>query len=201
MNQNKLVIYNDVKEFGGHEVMVLCFLKYILSMKSNDIYFMCSARNAKLLEKITDIKDVNNLSIITLKNSSGRLQFLKSFVAILSIARIISLLLKIKPKCVLVIQGDISLSTVGLIASKLSHRKTISYIPMAHSRYDRGEGLFSKIKDVILRFYYSLPDAFITISKSVKRDLINMGVKNPVSVIYNGIDTKKYNFNIKVFYV
>jgi len=194
--QTNLIIYNDVKEFGGHEVLTLHLIKYLLQEESCKIHFICSARNKKLLISLNILmKEVGrDFNITAISYSSGKLQLLRTFLSIIAILRVRKKIKQIAPGCVLVAQGEISLSTVGILAAKLSGIKVVSYIPMAHSRVKRGDRYFPKLKDRILSFYYSLPSAFITISKSVQQELIGRGALQSIKVVHNGIDIDSYEF-------
>jgi glycosyltransferase involved in cell wall biosynthesis len=85
------------------------------------------------------------------------------------------------------VQGDISLSSIGLLAAKKIGLNVISYLPMAHSRSQRKER-FAGIKDWLLSSYYKMPDKFITISEAVRRQIKSRDVLASIKVIHNGVD-------------
>jgi 1,2-diacylglycerol-3-alpha-glucose alpha-1,2-galactosyltransferase len=55
-----------------------------------------------------------------------------------------------------------------------------------------GAQLWAPLAKWYLHWFYSRADAVIAVSDDTKKNLIAMGVKKPVHVVYNSIDTTKY---------
>ena len=49
------------------------------------------------------------------------------------------------------------------------------------------------LRDMFAKRIFLLPSAFITISEEMKRLLIERGAEAPVKIVYNGIDTARFN--------
>jgi len=102
------------------------------------------------------------------------------------------LIRKFRPDCVIAIQGEIGTSSVGVLAGLREAILTISYIPLAHNRRQRGERRLPWLKDSILSWYYRLPHRFITISDSMRTMLRERGARQPIDVVENGIDLSAF---------
>ncbi|MEO5499307.1 MAG: glycosyltransferase [Candidatus Saccharimonadales bacterium] len=55
-----------------------------------------------------------------------------------------------------------------------------------------GSSVWLPLAKVYLRWFYNRADAVFAVSDSTKRELLDMGVKSRVEVVYNLIDTDKY---------
>ena len=182
-----IVFYSDAPVFGGHEVMFVNVLKHILSVKAWKLGIVYCYKNKKLESELEQLKNIYpELVLFPDIYASSRLQYLRTFWSFRARRRIRSLFIDLSPDIVLAVQGDISLSTIGILSAKDVGCYTVSYLPMAHTRKQRGEKL-SWLKDYVLRYYYQLPDHFITISKSVFTQIRNRGADQPIEIVENGI--------------
>jgi glycosyltransferase involved in cell wall biosynthesis len=185
----RLLFYDDSPDFGGHEVMTLGILEYLLETREYDISFIYSLRNRGLENGLAAVQSrFPGLVLEQTSYTSGRLQFLRTLVAIKALRHTRELMRKFRPDCVIAVQGDISLSTVGVLAGVSEGIPTISYIPMAHTRRQRGERILPCLKDAILLWYYLRPHRFITISDSMGSMLRERGARQPIDVVENGVD-------------
>lgn len=183
-----IVFYNDVDLFGGHEVMLLVALRALLETGSTSVAVIYSRSNKMLEAQLASLGvEYPALRLLPQYYTSGRLQIIRSLLSFRAVHQISSLMAQLSPKCVVVVQGDITLSSVGLLAAKRAGLFAISYLPMAHTRKLRGERL-AVIKDAILRYYYQLPGKYITISNAVSMQLNAHGVSRPVDIVENGIE-------------
>lgn len=190
-HRNKLLLYSDAPVFGGHEVMVLNALRRLLTMNIWEIGIVYCCKNKKLGSELEQLKNIfPELALYPNEYASGRLQYLRTFWSFRAKRRIRSLFNDLSPDLVLAVQGEISLSSVGVLSAKDVGCYTVSYLPMAHTRKQRGEKL-SWLKDYVLRYYYQLPDHFITISKSVLMQIRNRGADQPIEIVENGISMDK----------
>lgn len=184
----RLLFYDDSPVYGGHEVMILGILEYLMETGRHDIAFIYPPGNSRLERELTRIQSrFPSLVLVQSSYSSGRLQFLRTFLAIGALRRTRELMRRFRPDCVIVVQGEISLSAVGVLSGIREAILTISYIPLAHTRRQRGERL-PWLKDAILWWYYRFPNRFITISESMGSRLRERGARQPIDVVENGID-------------
>jgi glycosyltransferase involved in cell wall biosynthesis len=94
---------------------------------------------------------------------------------------------RVSPDVVVISQGNIEVSWLGLVAAKRAGLRTISYIPMAQT-LGSGSGFISRCRAILDRGFYRLPNKFITISESAKRALWERGAKAEIDVVPNGIE-------------
>ena len=182
-----MLFYNDVTVYGGHEVMFVNALSPLLSTQSWEIGVVYSRQNERLETELERLKVCYpSLILIPRAYTSGRLQFLRTSWAYWARRRLNALFHAQAPDCVVAVQGEISLSAVGVLAAKDAGCYTISYLPLAHTRKQRGESL-AWLKDKLLCKYYQIPDHFITISESMRSLIRERGAKQPIDIVENGI--------------
>ena len=189
MHNRRVLFYDDAAVFGGHEEMTLNALHWMLSAGDFEVGFVYSPQNTSLKFRLEQLAAQNSrLKLIASAYTTRSLQFLRTPLALRAIRRLRAMLRNFKPDCLLVVQGEISLSSLGVLAARRERIPTISYIPLAHSRRQREKGIATQLKDVLLAPYYKLPDTFITISESMVSMLRARGATQPIRVVENGID-------------
>lgn len=173
--------------------MTLAAVKYLLEARDAKIGFMYYAGNVRLHQELSGMqKEHLALSLYPVKFLSSRLQNLTTLFAYRSISQLGLLMRQLAADIVVIAQGRIELSTTGLLAAKRSGLRTISYIPMAHSLTHISGARWSRIRDRLNRYFYHLPDHFISVSHSMARVLRQQGVRSRISVVYNGVDWTHY---------
>ncbi len=178
----KISIYNDSKEFGGHEIMT-ARLANALSRR-HEVYFLF--RNENFEKALSE--GVNRIRIKLGPNwSYGGL----GSYNIIDIVCLLRILRSIKPDLSIISQGLIELGLKCAWASKLQGIKTVSYIPLCFPLRSMGAGS-GKIRDILGVYYYNLFNAFITVSEEQK-SLIrsNLWGEKPIYVLDNFVDTEK----------
>jgi len=185
--QIRLIIYDDSAVFGGHEVMALLGLEGLLKA-GIDIVFFFSQHNTKLSESLAVFKEkYSNLSTVETDFYSKKFQGIRNHFEKSFTKKLASQFREFSPDGILVIQGDIEISSQGVLAGKLLETPTISYIPFAHGLEDMGAKL-GKWRDVLNRYLLNAPDYFITITEEAKNTFIRLGSKVSIDVVYNGIE-------------
>lgn len=191
MTKRRLLIYDDSAVFGGHEEMTLNALQSLIFAGDYEIGFVYSRQNVSLDSRLEELALHSGcLQLLPFSHTSRSLQFLRTPVAFKASRTLRATMLSFMPDCVLVVQGEISLSSLAVWVARRERIPTISYIPLAQSRRDRGEGWLAWLKDLLLLPYYKLPNAYITISTSMAATLRTRGVRQPVRVVENGIDVQ-----------
>jgi len=189
----KILFYDDVAVYGGHEVMFLGSLNSLLRTQSLEIGVVFSQQNERLKTELEQLRmKYPSLALNSSDYTSGRFQFLRTAWAYLARRRLGTFFRGQAPDCVVVVQGEISLSSVGVIAARNAGCYTVSYLPLAHTRKQRGERV-AWLKDKILRKYYQLPNHFITIGNSVQAMIRRQGAKQPIDIVENGINLDSLN--------
>lgn len=186
---SRVLFYDDVAVFGGHEEMTLNALQSMANSGDFEIGFVYSRKNVSLESRLRKLANrYPCLQLLPRTYTTGSLQFLRTPFAHNARSDLRANMRSFGPDCAVIVQGEISLSSLGAWAARRERIPTISYIPLAQSRRERGEGRLAWLKDLFLRPYYSFPDAYITIGESVAAMLRARGVNQPIRVVENGID-------------
>lgn len=194
---------NDSNLFGGHEVTAVEAIRYILNFKPDiQISFIYWKHNKRLEERLNNIKN-SKLKMYPIdyewekiKNLINLLLLLFSLPLPSEIKKIKHLIQKTEPDLVIVVQGSVHISSLGLLLSKKCGYKTISFIPLTH--HFQVKGFYSALHYIICQFIYKLPSHFITISENAKQQLIKWNVDSPISVVFYGLDINQYKIKNKM---
>lgn len=190
--KQKVLIYDDASEFGGHEIMIVMAIRYLVTNKPIHIDFLTSHTNSKLASELSPIADgVGTLKVHRMEFRTKRFQNIIALFSFFRIREIFDLMQKLQPAIVLIVQGRIEACSLGLLAARKTSARVISYIPLAHSTKETGVQIASYFRDLLNAFYYSLPHQYITVSPSMRRELVVRGVAQEISVVENGIDFSK----------
>jgi len=184
-----LLFFDDTPSFGGHEVMTFEYLRGICRQGTHEITVMYYEGNAHIEEKIgamvSDGLPVRSAGMPFCYTPARSLFPVLAASDILRIARAIR---SLSPDVLIAVQGNIEISSAGVVAAKLAGTKVVSYLPLAQSM--RSMGLrHGRIRDFFDRLYYNLPDRYVTISKRQKDLLVKRGIGGEnVDIVHNCID-------------
>ena len=185
MELRRLLIYNDSPVFGGHEIMLLHHLENSLLDWPGEVFFFYSADNLGLDRLLKNFRfSQDKLNLVPVKFVSKSMQRVRDINLSQKVRELADHFSAINPDLVLVVQGNIELCSLGLLASNKGKLRTISYIPLAHGFKETGRRL-GLLRDLLNRKLYALPDTFITICASQKRLLERRGVPAEKVVIVN----------------
>jgi glycosyltransferase involved in cell wall biosynthesis len=191
----RILFYNDSPGFGGHEKSLFYVLEYLIERTDLHLGFIFHQGNTRFNEYLNLIvhKNKQRVTLYPINYYSGRLQCIKTLLSFASINYISNLLNIYNPDVVVVVQGSIELSSLGLVAAKKSGYRTVSFIPMTFKFQEIGVYL-GGIRDPINTYFYNLPDRFITTSYSMLYRLTQHGIsEDKVKVVYGVIDTSFYS--------
>jgi glycosyltransferase involved in cell wall biosynthesis len=181
----RIVVYDDSPVYGGHEVMAAYGIDALVATGA-DVRGLFHHKNQRLLNRLNDSLPIETVSQGTKKFQSLRNRFTRH--AIKSTAKRMA---THQPDVALIIQGDIEISSIGLLAARSISVPTISYIPVPHSMATMGAKLGSA-RDSFNRYLFQVPDRFITISESMAELLRKRGTTAPIDVVYNGIEVERF---------
>lgn len=182
-----IVIYNDSSQIGGHEILGVRMAKELA--KSFRIFFIYNAHNKALSEKLSEFELINS---IPLDYHSTRSQILRNFISFRTIAKINKHFKSIKPDACILLQGNIDTSFLAAFSCLKYKIKIISYIPIAqHLEKVSRNKYIGVVKDYIQQFYYNIPDIFITITNTQKREIECRNSKVPIYIVNNGVEFDK----------
>lgn len=184
-----ILFHADAADFGGHELLTAEAVRYLSSIKDVKVSFLYYEANNRLLERLEDIqRSCANLTLIPIPFRSRSLQAVRTLLSQRGIRHIRTLMRRVSPDVVVVSQGRIESGSAGLLAAKRAGFRTISYIPMAHPVSVSGKPIAVRLRDSINRYFYRMPDKFITISEGARHMLLARGVKADIVVVPNGIE-------------
>ena len=158
-----------------------------------ELHFFATESNQRLTSQLHTLADrYPSLTVTPLPNAFHRLQGILNHVQRGKIATVAGKFAALAPDLALVIQGDIEISSTGLLAASKAGTPAVSYIPLPHNQVEKG-GKYGAIRDLFARHLYALPDGFITISTVLSEMLRSKGATAPIKVVYNGIATDQFH--------
>jgi len=186
-----VLFYSDAAEFGGHEAMTLEAVRCLCFKGDLSISVAFYEGNGRFRRELEDsANSTQNLALVPLKVKSKSLQAFRSLVSVRKVNRLKHLINRIDPNVLVVSQGRIEGGSLALLAAKRAGVRTISYIPMAHSLSVSGTPLALRLREMVNKHFYRLPDKFITISESARRMLLERGVTQEIVVVQNGVKVR-----------
>jgi glycosyltransferase involved in cell wall biosynthesis len=196
----KILFYDDAPCFGGHEVTAVEAIKYLLNFQPDiKVSFIYWEQNKRLEDRLDILKKESRrieMYPISYKWEDQWKNFKHLLLSSQIKISIQKLMQMINPDLVIVVQGTIHISSLGLLCSKKCGYKTISFIPMAH--HFRVTGIRSALLYIISRYLYRQPSQFITTSETAKQQLIKWGVVSLISVAFYGVDINQYEIKDKI---
>ena len=191
----RILFYDDAVDFGGHELMTMAAVRHAVAQPNVEAGFMFFRGNIRLSKQIANLAARNpSFKALPQDYASRRFQAFRTLVSVRAIRGIAAAVADYAPDVIVVAQGAIAFCSAGLIAAKRTGVPTISYIPMTHPEY-----LFSAsrvkaaLRELVSRLYYRLPHEYITISQRMKDYLEHRVLRQPVTVVQNGIDLTVYH--------
>lgn len=186
----KILFYNDAPDFGGHELQTLAAVRHLALQPNTEVGFIYFRGNARLARPINDLAVLcPRFKPLPQDYASGRFQVFRTLVSGAAIKRLAALMASYGPDMVVVAQGAIAFCSAGLMAAKKAGLPRISYIPMTHpERLFSASRLRAAMREPVNRYYYGLPDEYITISPRMEDYLRQKGLQQPVTVVQAAVD-------------
>jgi glycosyltransferase involved in cell wall biosynthesis len=187
-----VLFYSDAAEFGGHEAMTLEAIRCLCQRSDIAVSAIFFEGNGRMRDELSAIakKTSGRLTLVPTTFRARSLQAFRSLFSVRKTRQLQSLMKGFEPDVIVVSQGRIESGSLGLLAAKRAGVRTISYLPMAHPVRISGSPVAVKLREIVNRYFYRLPDQFITISESSRGMLLKHGFKGTTVVVSNGIDPK-----------
>ncbi len=185
MLPRRICFYDDAPTFGGHELMSLRLVEQLASQGQSEITFIASRLNTELCRRLAALAP--RLTLLPTPYTSGRGQWLRTWLSIGPLLQLRRLLKTHRPELLIVVQGGIALSSIGLLAGRLAGVRTVSYLPMTHD-----ESLFAptplraRLRQWLVQPFYGLPECLVTISPRMA-GYARRRRRGVVRVVENGI--------------
>jgi glycosyltransferase involved in cell wall biosynthesis len=195
----KILFYDDSDVFGGHEKTLIDAVEYLINQTTLNLDFIFYEGNTRFSKYLTFIaeKDKQRVTLYPINYHSSSLQGIKTLFSYKKINFIQTIINTSSPDIIVVVQGTIEISSLGLVAANKSSYKTVSFIPLAFKMGNIGIKI-GNLRDVINQYFYGLPNSFITISHNMKKELMQHKVpEEKINVVYCGINANLYKYQDK----
>lgn len=191
----KIVLYNESKQTGGHEVLSVEVAKVLSTMYS--VYYIVSSYNIDLINRLNQIEGIKLLKI---DYAFNRFQIINNLFEYRISSIVENILKEILPDLCIAVQGTIDSSYLIIPASKKLKIPVVSYIPIAFDLRNISKYKYiGFVKDILQSYYYKQPDFFITINERLADNIKCKSKNSNVFIVYNGINFSKYkNYNKSV---
>jgi len=184
-------VYDDAPVFGGHEQMSCCGIEALAREPHLRLVCYCYEKNERLLKRLEAIAERHdNVKLAPIGVRSRKFQGVRSRFAWRTVRRLADRFAEDGARAALVLQGDIELSSLGVLAANRLGVPAISYIPVPHTLATM-QARLGALRDPFNRWLFKRPDAFITISEGMKAMLRERGADQPIEVVFNGFDASK----------
>ncbi len=186
----RVLFYDDAPDFGGHELQTLAAVRHMVAQPDTEVGFIYFRGNARLDKPIAELAaQFPRFRAMPQDYASRNFQFLRTLVSFSAIRQIAAAMAAYKPDIVLLAQGAIAFGSAGLLAARKARLPTISYIPMTHpERFFSASRLKAALREPVNRFYYRLPNEYITVSPRMAGYLRDKGLTQPVTVVPAAMD-------------
>lgn len=185
MLQQRICFYDDAATFGGHELMTLHLVERLAQEARYDITFIASRANAELCNRLAAV--VPRIKVMPTPYTSSRGQWLRTYLSVAPLLQLRRLLKLASPVLLIVVQGGIALSSLGLLAGRLAGVRTVSYLPMAHDEsMFAATPLRARLRQWLVWPFYRLPGCVVTISSRMA-SCVQRRRRGAVRVVENGV--------------
>jgi glycosyltransferase involved in cell wall biosynthesis len=186
----QVLVYLDSIVFGGHEVTLVDAVRGLALEPRISLTLLVPHNNKRLLMRLQPLTCNVRIERHSFRTAPGDV-----FRVLFNTGKVRQLkkkMLQYQPNLVIVSQGAIALSACGLGAAHSADIPLMSFLPMAHpATLVRGkESPSVRMQDWLYRHLYGLPDYYITLCESTRKQLheLHKVVQSRVFVHYFGMD-------------
>ena len=184
----------DAEAFGGHDVTALVALERLAAIPDLSLGALHTGRNARLTEELERIAEkTGRLEVVCAKAAPCASESLDGLLRGPRTRSLQEAIGQWQPDWAVNVQGFITLGLCALGACRVLSIPVVSYVPMAHRVWTLRRSPVSLVQDLMNRFWYSVPTAFITTSDRMKEKLVREhGVPGKrVAVVEYGPDVSR----------
>ena len=167
----RVLFYNDVGGFGGHEVMALTLMRELAALGCA-VHSMASVTNRVYWAEQAKISGVVGHQV---PFRLHRYNYLTNHIDFPKINQLRCLLRQLAPDCVVAVQGCMEISSLILPAAKREGVPLVTYIALAQTMRALGVR-HGMLRDFLARRLLAIPDRFVTIGMSQQNHLSDRGV-------------------------
>ncbi|QYY34903.1 glycosyltransferase family 4 protein [Ruficoccus sp. ZRK36] len=187
-----IAFYDDNPDFGGHQIMAMRGIAAVAKSPECRVIFYVNPANARLREHAAICQEEGGqLELRDAPTLTRKFQALRNRFASAEINALAQELAGQQLDGFVAIQGEIEDSSLALLAARQAGLRVISYIPLAHTLAQMGAKL-GHVRDLTTKYLFTVPDAWLTITESVAKQLRSRGAHEPIYIVNNGIDTERF---------
>ena len=163
----------DAEAFGGHDVSALVALERLAGMPEFHLGALHTGRNPRLraeLERIS--RQTGRLEIVEAKAGPCISESLDALMRGPRTRSLETVIAQWRPGWVIHVQGFITLGLCALGACHSLRIPAVSFLPMTHRIWTLHPSPVSLLQDLLNRYWYSVPAAFIVTSDRMKDKLV-----------------------------
>lgn len=190
----RLGIYCDSTVNGGHEEMLKrLVLALVESQGIVGLYIFVSAENEAMCTFAKDIAERHRqVAVISLPFSSESMR--RNPLALLAATwRTAAILRTLELSKLVIAQGTIVSAVAGLLATRLARTTAVSYIPLVDDDTETGVPAAERIKALVKRALYKLPQQYVTLNEHLRGRLLRLAPGTPAAVLENYVDNRFSN--------
>jgi len=183
-------IYCDSSVNGGHEEMLKRFMLALIS--SGDVetlHVFVSKANAPLFRYVSELAR-HNAKVRTIALSHTAESLRGDLFALLRVIRSTAATLRtLRLSKLLIAQGTIASGIAGLLAARYARVPTLSYLPLIDD-VPPSASTTDKIKWLIKRVLYRMPDEFVTLNDHLRDKLRTLAPHARTMLLENYVDDR-----------
>ncbi|MDD4872389.1 MAG: glycosyltransferase family 4 protein [Kiritimatiellae bacterium] len=174
MSVTRILFAWDAEAFGGHDLTAFKAIERLANEPDLIIGVLHTGRNKSLANELNRLSSrlgrLEVLSAVVPTTPSESVDGIFRWRRTRAIEKYIH---HWQPRFVVNIQGFITLGLCILAACRSLAIPVVSYLPMTHRIWTIRPSIVSLLQDLMNRFWYSVPSAYITISRRMKEILVN----------------------------
>lgn len=186
----KLGIYCDSGINGGHEEMLKRFmLALVASVHVETLHILVPVANEPLHRYVSDLAAAHpKVRTVSLSYTAESIR--GNVFALLRMARATAATLRaLRLDKLMIAQGTIASGLAGLLAARFSRTTAVSYLPLVDDAPENA-GLSGKIKWLIKRVLYRLPDEYVTLNDHLRGKLKTLAPNARAMILENYVDDR-----------
>jgi glycosyltransferase involved in cell wall biosynthesis len=187
----RLGIYCDSGVNGGHEEMLKrLILALVKSPGVVSLHILVPAQNEPMSVFAKDVAQRHRQVVVTsLPFTSESIH--RNPLALLSATwRTAAIVRTLDLHKLVIAQGTIVSAMAGLLAARLTRTTAVSYIPLVDDAAKAGDPASARIKSLVKRALYQLPQQYITLNDSLRGKLLKQAPGAPVAILENYVDNR-----------
>ncbi|WOO42044.1 glycosyltransferase family 4 protein [Rubellicoccus peritrichatus] len=187
LKEKRIIVYNDAKNFGGHEVMTLRAIRLLLSKCASVSCFYCPL-NQKWESALRGLETESpNLTLHEVELPKIRFHQPYHFFHPKLVRDMAESFKQLSPDLVFVAQGTLETSAVGALATLKAGLPCLSYIPLAHSFRELGSNRAFR-RDLFNSYLAKTPTRWLTNGKAQVNRLKERGANQPIDFLPNLVE-------------